>query len=372
MYTYYWNKSPDEAFSQDVARIWRRTTMYELLLQNLIDRQRGILVTAHHRNDSTETLLLKLLRGVHITNLVGMDIVTEPNDMPQAIMARPMLGVSKEDVQEFLTSQNLPWREDASNASSKYKRNRVRNELVPLLADIVGSEELLEKRLESLSQQSKQLRKDLMQRAEMYLRERQTNRYFPLPLDQNKLTLVAREALHSWSKQRGAVLSYDQLQRVCAQLESYPDAIQWTLQVGEGWNIVRNGASLDVVHDGDVEEALVQEQPIEWSLVEGAVDADGKDLIMIRLDKAPSDNPAFVRSTSGQVSNAPFTPSWRNNPIKVKEFLRGQKVPLHLRDQVPVVQLGGKVVAVFINGKWEVDAAAQQGNVLVKLFLRKE
>ena len=65
-----------EAFSQNVARIWRPTT--KLLLQNLTDRQRSILVmTAHHRNDSTETLLLKLLRGVHSTNLVGMDIVTE-------------------------------------------------------------------------------------------------------------------------------------------------------------------------------------------------------------------------------------------------------------------------------------------------------
>jgi len=49
-----------------------------LLLQNLTDRQRGILVTtAHHRNVWTETLLRKLLSDVQITNLVGMDIVTE-------------------------------------------------------------------------------------------------------------------------------------------------------------------------------------------------------------------------------------------------------------------------------------------------------
>jgi tRNA(Ile)-lysidine synthase len=83
--------------------------MYQLLLQILQsdNEERGVLLTAHHRDDSTETLLLKLLRGVHITNLAGMDPVSELSDTPRAIWARPLLGITKHDIQEFLVSQQL-------------------------------------------------------------------------------------------------------------------------------------------------------------------------------------------------------------------------------------------------------------------------
>ena len=370
LHTYYWDESRGgEAFSQDAARHWRRTNMYQLLLQTLkSDQERGVLLTAHHRDDSTETLLLKLLRGVHITNLVGMDTISELSDTPRAIWARPLLGASKHIIQEFLISQHLSWREDASNASSKYKRNRVRNELVPLLADIVGSQELLNKRLGTLAQQSMELRDDLTHRAHAYLQESQSDGCFLLP-SSIPLALIHREALHLWSKQSGIHLSNDQLQRVCTQLEMYPNSLQWTLQIRDGWNIVRNGATLSIYHDGDTDRAAGTETPIDWCLVEGEIEADSKYALFIWLNEVPSDDAAFVVSTAGQVKNTSFIPSWKSKPIKVKEFLRGQKIPLHQRDQAPVIRQGDNVVAVFVNGKWEVDSALHHGSVCVKISL---
>ena len=146
---FHWeNKNEEYHFSQERARIWRRNKL-EQLLESLTNneeetttRKKGIILTAHHKDDSDETVLLKLLRGVHITNLHGIDPVSygERNQ----IFGRPMLTLYKEEVEHFLTSQGLEWREDLSNKSDKYLRNRVRNELIPLMADMVGGKDILQ------------------------------------------------------------------------------------------------------------------------------------------------------------------------------------------------------------------------------------
>jgi len=144
---YEWDSADATAFSQDRARQWRRSTMYSLL-QSLSSEQHGVILTAHHRDDSEESMLLKMLRGVHLTNLVGMDaVVPGSEDMPNAIIARPMLGIRKADIVDFLESHDLTWREDESNASDKYLRNRVRNELMPLLSDMMGGADVLQVRV---------------------------------------------------------------------------------------------------------------------------------------------------------------------------------------------------------------------------------
>lgn len=148
-HVYDWNASSDTSFSQDAARQWRRTTMYSLL-QTLIrgeEQQKGVILTAHHLDDSEESMLLKLIRGVHLTNLVGMDpVVVDSEDMSNFIIARPMLSVRKADIVDFLESNQRTWREDESNASDKYLRNRIRNELVPLLSDMMGGPNVLQVR----------------------------------------------------------------------------------------------------------------------------------------------------------------------------------------------------------------------------------
>lgn len=376
LHTYYWETSPDDGFSQDSARTWRRNTMYNLLMQTMtLDTERGILMTAHHRDDSIETLILKLLRGVHITNLVGMDPASEPSDTPRAVWARPMLELSKESIVQFLTRQNLSWREDVTNASSKYTRNRVRNELIPLMAEIVGSQQLLEKRLDRLSLQSRQVGEDLRQRARDYLEESGCCiQQFILP-PSSQLMLVHRDALHLWSKQQGVVISNDHLLRICNQLEMFPRTLQWTLQIGEGWSIVRKGTILCIFKDDAIEHSSQLElapQQIEWSpLASGNDTVDGAyTQLVLRVDPSFSDNSIFTISTASHMKNCLFLPGWRNSPVKLKDFLRGQKIPLHLRDQVPVLLHDDEhLVAVHVNGQWEVDSAFQQGSVCIALSL---
>jgi tRNA(Ile)-lysidine synthase len=76
---------------------------------------------------------------------------------------KPMLSITKNDIYEYMRSNHFEWREDSSNQETKYKRNKVRIELVPILESLSGGNSALYSRLESISEQSYEV-KELLQR----------------------------------------------------------------------------------------------------------------------------------------------------------------------------------------------------------------
>lgn len=159
-YSYSWSElNNTDSFSQDVARKWRRKQLVGLLkalVAEQCDRNEdgssrwGAILTAHHRDDSEETMLLKLLRGAHLTNLSGMEersngfqLNADEKYRSIGYFLKPLLGLRKNDIVDYLMTNNLEWREDESNAENKYKRNKVRNQLIPLLSEIAGGEDAL-------------------------------------------------------------------------------------------------------------------------------------------------------------------------------------------------------------------------------------
>ncbi len=86
------------------------------------------ILTAHHADDNLETFLINLSRG---TGLEGLTGIPEINDN----IVRPLLPFSRNDIANHATDNNLQWREDSSNASTKYLRNKLRHEVVPVLKE---------------------------------------------------------------------------------------------------------------------------------------------------------------------------------------------------------------------------------------------
>jgi tRNA(Ile)-lysidine synthase len=85
--------------------------------------------TAHHANDNLETVLINLIRG---TGLEGLTGIPDVNDC----VIRPLLPYSREEIEKYAHGQELQWREDSSNASTKYFRNKVRLEVIPTLLEM--------------------------------------------------------------------------------------------------------------------------------------------------------------------------------------------------------------------------------------------
>lgn len=86
----------------------------------------GIVATAHTADDNAETVLMHLLRG---TGLKGLGGIAPKNGN----VIRPMLLVTREEVEGFLEEYHLPHREDSSNATDQFLRNRLRHSVMPLL-----------------------------------------------------------------------------------------------------------------------------------------------------------------------------------------------------------------------------------------------
>lgn len=223
----------------------------------------------------------------------------------------------------------------------------------------------VQKRLGNVSQQSRELHDDMTRRAQRYLDKMKGEDEFLLRGD--SLDLVEREAFYIWARSRmqGYALSYDQLQRILTQIEARPQQRRWTLQVGGRWNVVRNGEAVSVTKEGNEEkEAESPQQELKWSVVEGPVveQAATHDALIIRLpDSLETAKYNFVLTNSNRTGNWHFTPPWRKNPVKLHDFLRGQKVRLRFRRRTPVILRGDELVAVLVisDGRcstWIVDA----------------
>ncbi len=93
---------------------------------------------AHNANDNAETLMLNLLRGSGMNGLSGMSLVARipsgSDDAPSLV--RPLLGFTRKQIEGYAFAHKLPYRNDSTNASSEYKRNRIRNEAFPIFESI--------------------------------------------------------------------------------------------------------------------------------------------------------------------------------------------------------------------------------------------
>jgi tRNA(Ile)-lysidine synthase len=110
---------------QMAAREQRYHWLRELASQGDFDA----ILTAHHADDNLETFFINLFRGSGIEGLTGIPEIN-------ANVVRPMLIFSREDIKAYARAENLTWREDSTNASTKYLRNRLRLDLIPVLKEI--------------------------------------------------------------------------------------------------------------------------------------------------------------------------------------------------------------------------------------------
>ncbi len=126
------NQFDTKAFAEDhklstqvAARELRYSWFYELSEAEHFD----YILTAHHADDNLETFLINLSRGSGLEGLTG---IPAQNDK----VIRPLLAFSRDEIALYAKENKIEWREDSSNASDKYLRNKIRHAVVPLLKEL--------------------------------------------------------------------------------------------------------------------------------------------------------------------------------------------------------------------------------------------
>jgi tRNA(Ile)-lysidine synthase len=103
-----------------------RTIRYQFFKELVGDASDVLIVTAHHQDDQIETFFLHLFRNSGLAGLAGM------HELRGGIL-RPFLHISKAEIIDYAQVHGISWREDKSNADSKYQRNAIRLDVIPSL-----------------------------------------------------------------------------------------------------------------------------------------------------------------------------------------------------------------------------------------------
>jgi hypothetical protein len=182
-------------------------------------------------------------------------------------------------------------------------------------------------------------------------------------------------------KQKQAYVSFETLERIMNQLEQHPRRRQWTIEIGNNINLIRQGNALKIGRSVEDEKQKENYQdgnlnmvPWKWSLTTATKEELGDDnsnTVQIRLPyHILGSDINFFSTTLGDATNdlserdevdssqSPsflnqFVPPWKNSPVKIRQFLRGQNVPLHERDDIPllILRTEGRSVARTINNE---------------------
>ncbi len=111
--------------TQMAARELRYQWFEELRLKHRFD----FILTAHHANDNLETFFINLIRGTGLEGLSGINVDSN-------YIIRPLLKFSRKEIEAFAIANTIEWKEDSTNASTKYLRNKIRHDLVPILEEM--------------------------------------------------------------------------------------------------------------------------------------------------------------------------------------------------------------------------------------------
>lgn len=97
--------------------------------QEIISLGFDYVLTAHHLDDNVETFLINFTRGTGLEGLTGIPAQNRN-------IIRPLLPFSREEIENYAQANQIQWREDSSNASDKYFRNKLRHDIVPILKEL--------------------------------------------------------------------------------------------------------------------------------------------------------------------------------------------------------------------------------------------
>ncbi|MFN3597170.1 MAG: tRNA lysidine(34) synthetase TilS [Rubricoccaceae bacterium] len=343
---------------QDEARRLR----YAALAEAAAARGLAAVATAHTASDQAETLLLHLVRGTGAQGLAGMPPARVL--APGVALVRPLLGLGRSALAEAARAEGWDWREDASNASAAYRRNRLRHDVLPLL-EAEGGPGVAER----IARAAEAVR-GLLAALEASSPDADAAR---LPLaDVEGLPPAARRArLAAALAAQGLARRRADVARLEALLDAQPGrravlagAVVWREREGLRFVLGPPGARLPGDARWPVAVPGRTDTPagvLEAELLEAAPDA-GRDPRVVVVDAAALARPLVLR---------PWRDGDRVRPLGapgsrlVSDVLTDARVPSSVRRDVPVLEAGGAIL--WLVGVRLAEAARLRTKTAVRL-----
>jgi tRNA(Ile)-lysidine synthase len=318
-----------------------RAARYEALTELCVYHGIEDLLLAHHQNDQAETVLLQLLRGAGVAGLSSMPesrvLATSAEQASSITLWRPLLRLSRDELEAYAREHQLKWIEDPSNQSSKYRRNAIRKNILPKLEGIQAGATANIARSADMLAQAQQLLDRLAQQdgKKMYAPGSNALNVQPLLTLNASDPAAANNVLRYWLKVAGLSMpSHERLQA-------------WWLDLQQA----RSDAKLEWLHDeysirlwrGQLQiGAAVKPEEGEWTFVPVSAKSTQGGLPAAWITKSKKAGALEFRGRSG-AERLQVTASGPRKTLK--NLYQENAVPPWQR-QAPLLYIDGELIAV--------------------------
>lgn len=319
----------------------------------LAEQQYDLVATAHHLNDSIETVLLNLVRG---TGMEGLEGIAQKNEK----VIRPMLWATRHKIEQYARENKIQWREDQSNASDDYARNFIRHHVYPLLKELNPA---LEKTAAESSAKISGTVELMTWGAERWKEKFAHKKGDQVLLDKKGFAVLTHPEGVLWNLIKGFGFNVDQCRQVVAALDGQPgkffSSSQFALVIDRDQLIISK-------NQGELTETLIQ------------MDQTGSSLGNLMMDIKRKEKAEFTHDPSVGVldgARLKFPLRWRKwragdffYPLgmtqkkKISDFLIDEKISLADKGTTTVLESGGEIVWVVgmrLDDRYKVTDATQ-------------
>ena len=299
------------------------------------------LLSAHHKDDQAETLLLNLMRGSGPAGLAGIGPI---RSFSQGWLVRPLLDVSRNDLEKYATGQGLVWVDDPSNDDQQFDRNFLRHEVLPQLETRWSDAAGRIRRSAALAREATLLLADLADTDLEHVSDRPDRLLIGKlkGLSPARQRNVLRQVVSSLVLPMPGAVHLEQIQSHL--LEAKKDA--QPLVTWPGVSVRRYREHLYLLPGAAEDSQLPEATPFVGEQLELPVGL-GSLVLTSGADKGLSDEViAKGLEVRYRVGGEEFKPAGQAHTRKLKKLLQDEGIIPWMRERLPLLYSGGELVAV--------------------------
>ncbi|MBS4534695.1 tRNA lysidine(34) synthetase TilS [Clostridium sp. D2Q-14] len=357
-----------------------RELRYRFFRKTLSDYGKGVIAVAHNKNDQGETLLMRFFRGTGIDGLKGMDY--KSNDV-----IRPILDISRNEIEEYILCNNIPVRIDKTNKMDIYRRNSIRLNLIPMIEEnynpsiidtLFRTSRIIERDFDFINVYTKDVFKRVVMRIDAnkieidineLIKEHKAIQYRIIRVAIEKIIghLKGIEEVHieviiNLVKNNITGKKVD----ISNDIEGYTEYNKLILQIKKDNKTCNFKSKLYLNRINFIPELNMK---IDIQLVDKNIkNIKSKDMFIKYFDYDKIDKDLFIRNRE---SGDKFKPLGMNGTKKLKDFFIDEKVPRDKRDKTPLIYDEKGIIWVVgyrISEDYKIDSSTKR---ILKISINK-
>ncbi|MFW6019136.1 MAG: tRNA lysidine(34) synthetase TilS [Bacteroidales bacterium] len=308
------------------------------------DNELDLIATAHHRDDQIETFFLNLMRATGIAGLHGI--------LPkQGNLIHPLLFADKSDIIHYAEKHQVPYREDSSNKSIKYARNKIRHQVIPTLQEIhPGFKDILNDNIKRIRETEIIYRKAV----EQVIADIKTRKDNYPAISIPKLLKTDAPATYLFEYLAAFGFKYATVSDIIRSLQGTPGKVFHSptheVYIDRECLVIKEKTAQEAsphftIYKNDIPCTITS--PLSLSLgwkSKTALKNISKQPEVANIDASKLEWPLVIEKWK---RGAHFFPLGMQQKKKISDFLVDEKVPLYLKQNIWILRSGNKVVWII-------------------------